>query len=54
MKQTLYINKDQIKYVSVTNNVKSYEKESEGFTIVSIIKLQNWNPESFFSDYKLK
>lgn len=54
MKQTLHINKDQIKHVSVTNNVKSYEKESEGFTIVSITKLQNWNPESFFNDYKLK
>lgn len=53
-KQILHINKDQIKYASVTNNVKSCEKESEGFTIVSITKLQNWNPESFFDDYKLK
>ena len=54
MKQIVHINKDQIKYASVTNNVKSCEKESEGFTIVSITKLQNWNPESFLDDYKLK
>ena len=33
MKQILHINKDQIKHASVTNNVKSCEKESEGFTM---------------------
>lgn len=54
MKQILHINKDQIKCTSVTNNVKSCEKESDGFTIVSITKLQNWNSESFFDGYKIK
>lgn len=48
----LHVNKIQLKYTSLINNMKSHEKEIKDFIMALIMKLQNWDPEILFDDHK--